>query len=95
MSNSISYCVQASAAPRTAMVRVRIRCRAAAGSHHWQLELPRALWTSMGTGPAADFIAEQYFDSYPTTRELVGPQHIAWAVATSLLDVETHFRPGT
>jgi hypothetical protein len=95
MSDSISYSVQASAAPRTAMVRVRIRCYAAAGSHRWRLDMPRLLWTSMGTEQAADFITEQYFDSYPTTRELVGPQHIAWAVATSLLDVEPFFRPGS
>ncbi|GAB2943944.1 hypothetical protein GCM10027048_05870 [Hymenobacter coalescens] len=93
MSDAISYTIQASVAPLTATVRVRIKCRASAGSHRWRLDMPRLLWASMGTAQAADFITEQYFDAYPATRELVGLQHIAWAVATSLEDAEQFFDP--
>jgi hypothetical protein len=93
MSDSISYTIQASAAPLTAMVRVRIKCRATGGSHRWRLEMPRLLWASMGTEQAAAFITERYFDAYPATRDLVGPTHISWAIATSLLDAEQFFEP--
>ncbi|MCC3160627.1 hypothetical protein LJ737_25540 [Hymenobacter sp. 15J16-1T3B] len=93
MSVPISYTIQASAAPRWAMVRVRIRCRADSGSHRWRMEMPRLLWASMGTEQAAAFITEQYFEAYPATRELVGSAHISWAIATSLLDTEQYFTP--
>ncbi|RAK70577.1 hypothetical protein [Hymenobacter edaphi] len=93
MSVPISYTIQASAAPLSAMVRVRIRCRTDTGSHRWNLEMPRLLWASMGTEQAAAFITEQYFDAYPDTRALVGSTHISWAIATSLLDTEQYFAP--
>ncbi|KAA9327651.1 hypothetical protein F0P96_16880 [Hymenobacter busanensis] len=93
MSGSVSYTIQASAAPATAMVRVRIKCSASEGSHRWRLDMPRLLWSSMGTEEAAAFITERYFDAYPAVREPVGPSHISWAIATSLLDADQFFGP--
>ncbi|OON66457.1 hypothetical protein [Hymenobacter sp. CRA2] len=91
MSDTVSYSIQASAAPVTAMVRVRIMCRQPSTTHRWNLELPRVLWTSMGTHEAAVFVTERYFDAYPAERAFNVQDHIAEAVATSLRDASAYF----
>lgn len=92
MRQFISYTIQSDAAPQTDMVTVRIKCRQTkVRAHTWRLELPRLLWTSMGTEDAADFVAEQYFDTYPAELELVDQDQIAFAVATALQDAATYF----
>jgi hypothetical protein len=100
MSNSISYVIQADAELDTAMVTVSIRCRVKIVrvrtlTHTWRIDLPRLLWTSMGTEDAADFVTEQYFESYPDELEYVQHNQIAAAIATSLEDAGFFFGDAT